>query len=112
MATYIMLITLTPEGRAAAAREADYLLAIEDKVAAPGVNMMGLYAVLGRYDYVAILDAPDNEAAARFSLDLGVEAGLHIETLPVIPATRLDQEEHESGARISLVEPLNSEVTR
>src|SRR4051812_39034117 len=112
MATYVMLITLTPEGRIAAQRDADYLLGLEEKVAAPGVDMMGLYAVLGRYDYVAILNAPDNEAAARFSLDLGVEAGLHIETLPVIPATRLDEEEHESSARISLVEPRNSEVTR
>src|SRR5215216_2628862 len=109
MATYVMLITLTPEGRIAAQRDADYLLALEDKVAAPGVNMMGLYAVLGRYDFVAILEAPDNEAAARFSLDLGVEAGLHIETLPVIPATRLDEEEGERSSRISLLEPLSRE---
>jgi uncharacterized protein with GYD domain len=112
MATYVMLITLTPEGRAAAQREADYLLAIEDRVAAPGVNMMGVYATLGRFDYVVLVDAPDNEAVARFSLDLGVEAGVHIETLPVIPASRLDEEEGESKARISLLEPLHSEGTR
>jgi uncharacterized protein with GYD domain len=112
MATYIMLITLTPEGRVAAREEADYLLALEDKIAAPGINMMGVYAVLGRFDYVTIVEAPDNEAIARFSLDLGVEAGVHIETLPVIPASRLDEDEHEHGARISLVEPLGSEVHR
>ena len=109
MATYIMLITLTPEGRAAAQREADYLLSIEDKIAHPGVNMMGLYAVLGRFDYVTIVEAPDNEAVARFSLDLGVEAGVHIETLPVIPASRLDDEEEHARARISLLEPLGLE---
>lgn len=112
MATYIMLITLTPEGRVAARDEADYLLAIEDKIAAPGVNMMGVYAVLGRYDYVTIVEAPDNEAVARFSLDLGVEAGLHIETLPVIPASRLDEDEKQSSARISLVEPMERETSR
>lgn len=112
MATYIMLMTLTPEGRVAAQREPDYLLAFEDRIAAPGVNMMGVYAVLGRYDFVTIVEAPDNEAAARFSLDLGVEAGVHIETLPVIPASRLDEEQSETGARISLVEPLESEAPR
>jgi len=112
MATYIMLITLTPEGRAAAREEADYLLALEDKIAAPGVNMMGVYAVLGRFDYVTIVEAPDNESIARFSLDLGVEAGVHIETLPVIPASRLDEDEGDHSARISLVAPRNSEVRR
>jgi uncharacterized protein with GYD domain len=112
MATYIMLITLTPEGRLAAREEADYLLALEDKIAAPGVNMLGLYAVLGRYDYVTIVEAPNNESVARFSLDLGVEAGVHIETLPVIPASRLDEEEGERSSRISLLEPLGSERNR
>jgi uncharacterized protein with GYD domain len=112
MATYIMLITLTPEGRRAAREEADYLLALEDKIAAPGVNMMGLYAVLGQYDYVTIVEAPDNEAVARFSLDLGVEAGVHIETLPVIPASRLDDEEQNSRARVTLLQPLGNEERR
>lgn len=112
MATYIMLITLTPEGRRAAREEADYLLALEDKIAAPGVNMMGLYAVLGQYDYVTIVEAPDNEAVARFSLDLGVEAGLHIETLPVIPASRLDDDDQRGRARVTLLQPLESEGTR
>jgi uncharacterized protein with GYD domain len=112
MATYIMLITLTPEGRAAAREEADYLLSLEDKIAGPGVNMMGVYAVLGRFDYVTIVEAPDNESIARFSLDLGVEANVHIETLPVIPASRLDEQEGEHSARISLVAPRGSEVNR
>ena len=105
MATYVMLITLTPEGQIAAQREADYFLALEDKVAAPGVNMMGVYAVLGRFDYVVIVEAPDNEAAARFSLNLGVAAGVHIETLPVIPASRLDEEEGAGRASVARYQP-------
>jgi uncharacterized protein with GYD domain len=112
MATYIMLITLTPEGRQAALREGDYMLAIEDKVAEPGVNMMGVYAVLGRYDYVTMVEAPDNEAVARFSLALGVAAAVHIETLPVIPASHLDEDETEASARIALREPLETSEAR
>ena len=37
----------------------------------PDVQCMGLYAVLGEYDFITILEAPDNEAAARFSKQQG-----------------------------------------
>ncbi len=39
--------------------------------------------MLGRYDIAMMVEAEDNEAVARLSLDIGVRAGLHIETLPV-----------------------------
>jgi uncharacterized protein with GYD domain len=68
--------------------------------------------VLGRYDYVVLVEAPDNEAVARFSLDLGVEAGVHIETLPVIPASRLDEDGTEASARVALREPLETSEAR
>lgn len=44
--------------------------------------ILGQYAVLGRYDFVVMAEAEDNEAVARLSLEIGVKAGLHIETLP------------------------------
>ena len=50
-----------------------------------------MYAVLGDHDFITVLEAPDNEAAARFSLDLGVKAGVEIQTVPAIPVSRLDQ---------------------
>ena len=45
---------------------------------------MGRYGVLGRYDYVIMVDARDNETVARMSVELGIRTGLHIETLPAI----------------------------
>ncbi|PZC42379.1 MAG: Uncharacterized protein, contains GYD domain [Chloroflexi bacterium] len=51
---------------------------------------MGLYAVLGHHDFITILEAPDNETAARFSLELGVKVGVEIQTVPAIPISRLD----------------------
>ena len=41
--------------------------------------------MLGRYDFVVMAEAEDNEAVARLSLEIGVKAGLHIETLPATP---------------------------
>jgi len=58
--------------------------------ALPGVTVLGLYGVLGQFDFVDIVEAPDNEAVARFSLEMGVRAGVHITTLPAIPISRLE----------------------
>jgi len=88
MPTYILLLTLTPEGRAKMLGDAENLRRAEAAITIPGVSMMGVYGVLGDYDFVSILEDPDNDAAARFSLDLGVRGGADIPTLPAIPITR------------------------
>ena len=111
LATYILLMTLTPEGRAQALEAPDYILAIEERISSRDVQMMGLYAVLGQYDYVTIVEAADNEAMARFSLELGVEAGMHIETMPVIPASRLDVDEDVKAASVSIPTPQTSSAS-
>ena len=90
MATYILLLTLTPEGRARALQDPDYLLREEKSIDVPGVQTLGLYAVLGQYDFVTIVEAPGNEDIARFSIELGVKAGVHVMTLPTVPASRLE----------------------
>ena len=65
-------------------------------------RVLGLYGVLGDYDFVGIVDAPDNDEIARFSLELGVRAGVQVVTLPAIPIARLQ-------ARLSR-EPLDVET--
>lgn len=90
MALYVLLMTLTPEGRIEAAADPGRVSAAERKVDMPDVDLMGLYGVLGPYDFVGIVEAADNETMARFSLALGVEAGVHVVTMPAIPSARLE----------------------
>ena len=89
MATYILLLTLTPEGQIKALDDPDYLLGAEAEIDIPSVQTLGVYAVLGDFDFVTIVEADGNDAIARFSLELGVRAGVHITTLPVVPAAQL-----------------------
>lgn len=89
MATYILLLTLTPEGQQRALADPNYLLQTESEIDIPSVQTLGVYAVLGEYDFVTIVEADSNEAIARFSIELGVKAGVHITTLPVVPAMQL-----------------------
>lgn len=90
MATYFLLITLTPEGRAASFEDPSRLLRIERETEKPGVECLGLYGVLGRYDFISMVEADDNDAIAQFSLEYGVRAGAHIETMPGVPISRFE----------------------
>jgi uncharacterized protein with GYD domain len=71
----------------------------------PSVQTLGVYAVLGEYDFVTIVEANGNDAIARFSLELGVRAGVHITTLPVVPAAQLAERAGLPGMEESLGEP-------
>ena len=102
MATYVLLLTLTPDGRERAADNPHSVLDAEESVSVPGVQSLGLYAVLGEYDFVSIVEAGDNETVARFSLELGVAAGVHVETMPAIPITRLESSSELPATAVGL----------
>ncbi len=91
MSTYILLMTLNPEGQARALADPEFLLAVEDEIHVPGVSTLGCYAVLGQYDFVTIVEADDNGAVALFSIEMGVRAGVHVTTLPAVPVAKLDE---------------------
>ena len=98
MPTYVQLLTLTPEGRANMLRDPDTVLRSQRAIRIPRVVVLGLYAVLGQYDFVNIVDAPDNTTVARFSLEMGVAAGAYVTTLPAIPISRLEQQSGDETA--------------
>ena len=99
MQTYFLMLTLTPEGRAASLEDPERLLRIEAAIKAPGVQTLGLYGVLGECDFISMVEAEDNESLARFSLEFGVRAGAHITSLPAIPISRFERRSRDgSGA--------------
>ena len=112
MATYILLMTLTPEGQQQALKNPEYLLRAAETITVPGVQSLGLYAVLGGYDFITIVEAGSNEEIARFSLELGVNAHVHITTRPAIPISRLEDEESLLTATAEAEVEVPSEVAR
>jgi uncharacterized protein with GYD domain len=50
-----------------------------------GAKVLAQYAVMGEYDFVNILEAPNNETIARVSIDLGARGTVRLMTLPAIP---------------------------
>ena len=103
MPLYIMLANLTGRGRRMSRSQPDILTDAAAEVETPSSKVLTQYAVLGRHDFVIITEATDNDAAARLSLELGVRAGLNIETLPAMPLGVLSDEEHISILRDAAV---------
>ena len=48
-------------------------------------QVISQYAVLGAFDFVSIVDAPNNETIARISVELGSRGTVQIMSLPAIP---------------------------
>ena len=71
MARYILLMTLTPEGRERMAADPERVLRAASEVRTTDTHMLGLYGVLGNYDFVAIIESSDNAGIARFLAGFG-----------------------------------------
>jgi len=85
MATYIMLSTLTEEGAETIRDRPGRIKEVNQEIEALGVKVKAQYAVLGLYDFVNIVEAPDNETVARVSIELASRGSVKIQTLAAIP---------------------------
>jgi uncharacterized protein with GYD domain len=85
MPLYILLSTLTPEGRKTIKNKAERIKEVNKEIEAFGAKVVAQYAVLGPYDFVNIVEAPDNKAIARVSLELGSRGTIEIMSLPAMP---------------------------
>ena len=85
MASYIILSTLTDEGRKTIKEKPDRILEVNKELEKMGVKVKQQYAVLGPYDFVNIVEAPDNETVMRMSVELGARGSVQLLTLVAIP---------------------------
>jgi uncharacterized protein with GYD domain len=84
MATYIMLSTLTDEGAKTIKNNPGRIKEVNAELQKLGVKVMVQYATLGPYDFVNIVEAPDNMTVARVSAELASRGSIKITTLPAI----------------------------
>ena len=81
MAVYIMLTTLTDEGRKTIKTNPQRIKEVNKEVEAMGVKILQQYSVLGPYDFVNILDAPDHKTVTKVAIELGSRGTLQTMTL-------------------------------
>jgi uncharacterized protein with GYD domain len=84
METYIMLTKLTDEGRKTLKQNPNRTKEVNREIEGMGGKIVGQYAVLGPYDYVNVVEAPDNKTIAKISMELGSRGTMEIMTLPAV----------------------------
>ncbi|MCX7594746.1 MAG: GYD domain-containing protein [Fischerella sp.] len=85
MATYILLSNLTDEGAKTIKTHPHRIKEVNKEFEAMGVKVISQYAVLGPYDFVNIVEGPDNQTMARVAAELSSRGSVKVMTMTAIP---------------------------
>ncbi|MEM2104089.1 MAG: GYD domain-containing protein [Candidatus Bathyarchaeia archaeon] len=85
MPIYVLLSTLTSDGRKTIKERPERIKEVNKEIEVFGVKVIHQYAVLGPYDFINIVEAPNNEAVTKVSVELGSRGTIKIMSLPAIP---------------------------
>lgn len=91
MAIYLMFTTLTSEGRKTLRERPERIKEVNREVEKMGVKILHQYAILGPYDFVNILDAPNNEVISKVAVELGSRGTVQTMTLTALPVDEFIQ---------------------
>lgn len=91
-----MLSSLTDEGRKTVKMRPERIKEVNKEIEKMGAKVLAQYAVLGPYDFVNILEAPDNETISKVSIELGSRGTIQLLTLAAIPIDKFEQKLNRS----------------
>ena len=84
MPIYIMMTKLTDEGRKTIKKKPDRIKEVNKEVEAMGIKILAQYAIMGPYDFLNILEAPDNATVTKLSVELGSRGTVIPSTFPAL----------------------------
>ena len=85
MATFILLSTLTDEGAKTIKKNPERIKEVNLELQQMGIKVLNQWAVLGPYDFVNVVEAPDNQAIARMSAELASRGSIRVMSMAAIP---------------------------
>ena len=85
MASFIMAMTINPNAKKMHPDLSHQINESLELFTKNEIKVINLFATLGRYDYLAIFDAPDQSLAFRVAAEINVKGILETETWPVVP---------------------------
>src|SRR5262245_11271351 len=84
MPTFVMLSTLGPDGSATLRENPSRIRQVNADVEAMGAHVVHQYALLGRWDFLNIIEAPDEITMTRIATELAARGTLKTHTLVAI----------------------------
>jgi uncharacterized protein with GYD domain len=79
-----MLSRVSPQGLATLKNNPGRVKEVDEEVEKFGARVVQQYALLGAYDFITILEAPDAETVARIAVELGSRGTATYESFPAI----------------------------
>jgi uncharacterized protein with GYD domain len=89
MPIYVMLTTLTDEGLKTLRHNPERILEVNREVESMGAKILAQYGLLGPYDFINILEAPDNETVTKIAIELGSRGTIRTLTMAAISVDQL-----------------------
>jgi uncharacterized protein with GYD domain len=89
MPTYAMLSTLGPDGWETLRQNPDRITAVREEVEALGLKVVAQYALMGQYDFLNVIEAPDEQSMANAAIMLAARGTMRTTTMQAIPVEDL-----------------------
>ena len=85
MPNYVLLVNLTDHGRKTVRDNPNRITEVNAEMKAMGVTIKDQYAVFGPYDFISILEAPDDAVLTKALIQLASRGTASSMTLPATP---------------------------
>ena len=92
MACYMQLVVLTDKGRRNFEDDPEWINEVNKHIELLGARILTQYALLGQYDFVNIIEAPNDEVAAKLAINLSATGNFQPLTLAAIPLSNLKKD--------------------
>ncbi len=89
MPTYAMLTTLGPDGWATVRENPERIREVTREVESMGLKVVVQYALLGQYDFLNVIEAPDEATMARAAITLAARGTMRTTTYQAISVDEL-----------------------
>jgi uncharacterized protein with GYD domain len=84
MPTYVMLTTLGPDGWATVREHPERIQEVTTEVEAMGLQVVAQYGLLGQWDFLNIIEAPDEASMANAAIALAARGTMRTMTLQAV----------------------------
>ena len=89
MRTFLLLSTLSPQGLQTLATTPERLLEVNREIERLGGRVVKQWALLGAYDFLSVVEAPDATVIAQITIELASRGSASFETLPALTVEEL-----------------------
>jgi uncharacterized protein with GYD domain len=89
MPTYVLLGALNHAGRKTLHGQPERIAEVKKEITDLGCKVLHQYSLLGPYDILTVVEAPDHETVAHVAADLHSRGTVEVTTLPAVDVETL-----------------------